>query len=90
MKSDNRCLIALSLTGDLLLVVVIVTGGEELSEDESWHIDLLHLVLHHRDALPIVPHTDGVVLTEKHQAQAHVTYSKGHTKLINCLTNFMF
>lgn len=55
----------INLTGDFLLVIIIVTGGEELSEDESRHKDLLHLVLHHRNTLPIIPHTDGVVFTKR-------------------------
>ena len=55
--------IVIDRTGYFLLVVVVVTGGEELSEDKGWNKDLLYLVLHHRDPLPVVPHTDQVVLT---------------------------
>lgn len=53
------------LTCDLLFVIIIVARGEKLSKDKSRHKDLLHLVLHHRNALAIVPHADGVVLTER-------------------------
>lgn len=53
-----------TLTCDLLFIIIIVAGGEELSKDKSGHKDLLHLVLHHRNAPAIVPHADGVVLTE--------------------------
>lgn len=59
------------LTSDFLLLIVIVTGGEELSKDESGHIDLLHLVLHHRNTLPIIPHTDGVVFTKGGNTHTH-------------------
>lgn len=60
------------LTSDFLLLIVIVTGGEELSKDESGHIDLLHLVLHHRNTLPIIPHTDGVVFTKGGNTHTHI------------------
>lgn len=62
------------LTSDFLLLVIIVAGGEELSEDESRHIDLLHLVLHHRNTLPIIPYTDGVVFT-KRKKQTNTYYT---------------
>ena len=57
------------LTSDFLLVIIIVTGGEELSEDESRHKDLLYLVLHHRNTPPIIPNTDGVIFTERKAKQ---------------------
>ena len=57
--------IVIDRTGYFLLIVIVVTGGEELSEDKGWNEDLLYLVLHHRDPLPVVPHADQVVLTEK-------------------------
>lgn len=60
-----------NLTGDFLLIIIIVTGGEELSEDESRHIDFLHLVLHHGNTLPIIPHTDGVVFAKRKNIDAH-------------------
>lgn len=56
----------IDLTSDFLLIIIVVAGREELSKDERRHVDLLHLVLHHRDSLPIIPHTDGVVLPKKH------------------------
>lgn len=52
------------LTGDFFLLVVIVTGREELPKDESRYVNLLHFVLHHRDTFSIIPNTDGVVFTE--------------------------
>lgn len=54
----------LLLTGDFLLIIIIVTGGEELSKDESGHIDFLHLVLYYWNALSIIPYTYAVVLTK--------------------------
>lgn len=51
-------------TSDFLLIIIIVTGGEELSKDQSWYIDLLHLVLHNRNTFPIVPNNDGVIFTK--------------------------
>lgn len=51
-------------TSDFLLIIIIVTGGEELSKDQSWYKDFLHLVLHNRNTLPIVPNSDGVIFTE--------------------------
>lgn len=59
------------LTCDFFLIIVIVTGGEQLSEDKSWHKNLLHLVLHHRNTLPVIPHTDGVVLTAQRNTHLH-------------------
>lgn len=58
------------LTCDLLFIIIIVAGGEKLSKDKSWHKDLLHLVLHHRNAPAIVPHADGVVLTERRSTKS--------------------
>lgn len=52
-------------TSDFLLIIIIVTGGEELSKDQSWYIDLLHLVLHNRNTFPIVPNNDGVIFTKR-------------------------
>lgn len=54
-----------SLTGDFLLIIIVVTGGEELSKDKSRHVDLLHLVQHHRNTFSIIPHADCVILTGK-------------------------
>ena len=51
------------LTCDLLLIVVVVTGGEQLSEDERGDVHLLVFVLHHGDPFPVVPDGDGVGLT---------------------------
>lgn len=62
LKNSSTKFLNKALTCDLLLVVVIVTWGEELSEDEGGHVDLLHLVHDHGDALTIVPNADGVVL----------------------------
>lgn len=56
-------------TCDLLLVVVVVAGSEQLAEDERWHVHLLHFVLHHRNALPVVPDADGGVLSGVGQKQ---------------------
>ena len=57
--------ILVSLTCDLFLLVVVVTGGEEVSEDESGDVHLLVLVFHHGDSFSIVPDGDGVGLTEE-------------------------
>lgn len=53
-----------ALTCDFLLVVVVVAGGEQVAEDERWDVHLLVLVLHHRDSLAVVPHGDGVGLSD--------------------------
>lgn len=65
-------------TGDFLLIIIVVTGGEELSKDESRHIDFLHLVLHYWNALPIIPYTDAVVLAKM---KTHSTQIFHHTLL---------
>lgn len=65
-------------TCDFLLIIIIVTGGEELSKDKSRHIDLLHLVLHHRNTLAIVPYTDGVVFTEMKSTQSFYLATLGN------------
>lgn len=60
----SKCI---NLTSDFLLVIIIVTWSEELSKDKSRYIDFLHFVLHHRNTLPIIPYTDGVVFTKRNK-----------------------
>lgn len=50
-------------TCDLLFIVIVVAGCEQLPKDESRHIDLLHFVLNHWNTFPIVPYTDYVILS---------------------------
>ena len=47
----------------LLLLVIEVGGGEQVSEDHGRHVHLLVLVRHHRDALAVVEDRDRVVLS---------------------------
>ncbi len=68
----------LDLTCDLLLIIIVVTGGQELAKDQSRNIHLFHLVLNHRNTLSIVPHTDGVILpahTNMHHLDAFPIYN---------------
>lgn len=50
-------------TCDFLFIVIIVAGCQQLSKDECWHIDLFHFMFNDWNAFPIVPHTDGVILS---------------------------
>lgn len=68
----------LDLTCDLLLIIIIVTGGQELAKDQSRNIDLFHLVLNHRNTLSVVPHTNGVILpahTNMHDLDVFLIYN---------------
>lgn len=51
------------LTRDLFLVIVVVARGEQVAENESRHVHLLVLVLHHRDSFAVVPDRNGVGLS---------------------------
>lgn len=44
----------------LFLVVVVIGAGEQVAEDELWHVHALLLVHLHRHATAVVPHLDGV------------------------------
>lgn len=61
------------LTCDFFLIIIIVAGGEEVSENESWDIHLLVLVLHHRYSFTIVPDRNGVGLTDEMKGKMSYT-----------------
>lgn len=50
-------------TCNFFLVVIIVTGSQQLSKDKSRDINFLHFVLNNGNTLPIIPHTHCVVLS---------------------------
>lgn len=50
-------------TCDFLFVIVVVAGGEQVTENESRDVHLLVLVLHHRYSFTIVPDRNSVGLT---------------------------
>ena len=54
--------IAVASPGSLLLVVVVVTAGEEVAKDEFGDVDLLLLVDLHGNAITVVEDGDGVGL----------------------------
>ena len=57
--------IAISTTCHFLLIVVIVTGGQELSKYESWDIYFLNFVFNNRDSFPIIPDANYIIFSEK-------------------------
>lgn len=52
------------LTCDLFLIVVVVAGSQQVTEDQSRDVHLLVLVLHHRYSFTVVPDRDGVGLAD--------------------------
>lgn len=70
-KDTNSLGLSVLLTCNFLLTVVIVAGGQEVSEDHGRHVHLLCLVFHHRDALTVVPHLDPAVLTATKDSALH-------------------
>lgn len=65
------------LTCDLLLVIVIVTGGQKLAKDQSRDKHLFHFVLDYRNTLSVVPHADGVVLSV-HRNERYYAFPHRH------------
>ena len=49
-----------------------------MTEDESWDVHLLVLMLHHRDSFTIIPDRNGVGLTDGDRLKGRLSY-RGHT-----------
>lgn len=50
----------LAQTAHLLLIIIVVGTGQQMSKDELWHIHILILVHFNRNTITIVPNGDGV------------------------------
>lgn len=62
------------LTCDLFLIIIVVAGREQVTENQSWDIHLLVLVLHHRYSFTIVPDRNGVGLTDGGRIKGRMCY----------------
>lgn len=62
------------LTCDLFLIIIIVAGREQVTENQSWDIHLLVLVLHHGYSFTIIPDRNGVGLTDGGTTKGRMCY----------------
>lgn len=58
------------VTCDFFLLVVVIAGGQQVSEDQSRDVHLFIFVLHHGDSFPVVPYGDGVRLPNRPKSHA--------------------
>lgn len=70
MITINKATNMVPHTCHLFLIIIIVAGGEEVSENKSWDIHFLILMFHHRNSFTIVPDRDGVGFTVGGKAEA--------------------
>lgn len=65
--------VSLSLTAVLtchfFLIVIVIAGSQQVSEDQGGDVHLLLFVLHYRDAFPVVPYGDGVGIPNREKSR---------------------
>lgn len=54
--------VSVPAASDLLLIVVVVRRGQQMTKDHRWNVHLLLLVHGHRNALAVVPHGHHIAL----------------------------
>lgn len=69
--SCSTLALALVVTCDFFLVIIVIAGGQKVSKDKSWDEHLLLFVLHHRDSFPVVPYGDGIRLPNRAKYHIH-------------------
>lgn len=72
------------LTCDLFLFIVVVAGSQQVTENQSWDVHLLVLVLHHRYSFTIVPDRNGVGLTDGGRIEATLSECENIQNMFPC------